>query len=169
MPRTISANFRRMLEAQATGRMLVITAEFQHPDLSPNVRVVNDSKDYIIDGDRYYGAPFEVELVSDTDGVPEARMSVQNVDRRVGLAIESIVDSPTVTIRIYDSADFDQTVDPRVETGTADVEYEAGDLEFTEIDISAEQVGGTLILRDYGTEPWPRLLATQARFPGLFL
>lgn len=169
MPRDLSASFRRMLEAEAAGRMVVMVAIFQHADLSPNIRIVNDTRDYIIGGDRYYGAPFECELVTDTDGLPEARMSCQNVDRRVGLQIEDIVESPTVTIRLYDSNDFDQTVDPREETGTADVEYEAGDLEFTEIEITAERVSGTLILRDYGTEPWPKILATQARCPGLFL
>lgn len=169
MPRELSSSFRKMLEAEATGRMLVVVAIFQHADLSPNIRIVNDTKDFLIGGDRYYGAPFDIELVTDTDGVPEARMSVQNVDRRVGLQIEDIVESPTVTIRIYDSSDFDLTADPREATGTPDVEYEAGDLEFAEIDITAERVSGTLILRDYGAEPWPTTQATQGRFPGLFL
>ena len=169
MPRDLSTSFRRMLEAEATGRMLVVVAIFQHDDLSAPIRIVNDTKDYLIGSDRYYGAPFDIELVTDTDGVPEARMSVQNVDRRVGLQIEDIVTSPTVTIRVYDSNDFDLDADPREATGTPTAEYEAGDLEFAEIDITAERVSGTLILRDYGAEPWPKTLATQDLFPGLFL
>ena len=169
MPRDLSNSFRRMLEAEATGRMPIIVAIFDHDDLDEPIRVVNDTKDFLIGGNRYYGAPFDLELVSDTDAAPEARMSVQNVDRRVGLQVEDLVDSPDVTIRAYDSNDFDLDLDPREPTGTPTVEYEAGDLEFAEIDITAENVGGVLMLRDYGAEPWPMMLCTQDRFPGLFL
>lgn len=169
MPRALGTSLRRMLEAPATGRMVVMVAIFQHPDLDDDIRVVNDTKDWVIGGDTYYGAPFDCELVDDTDGVPRARLSCQNVDRRVGLQIEDIVDTPTVTLRLYDSADFDLDADPRTPTGTPTVRYEAGDLEFTGLDITAETVSGDLVLRDYGTEPWPKLLCTPELTPGLFL
>jgi len=169
MPRPITNSFRRAIEAEASGRIVLVALIFEHDELDKPIRVINDTRDFLIGGERYFGAPFQIELVSDTDGTPEARLSVQNVDRRVGLAVEGLTGSPTVTARIYDSGDFDLTVDPRTPTGTPDVEYEAGDLEFVEIEITSEMVGGSLILRDYGAEPWPKTLATQDMAPGLFL
>jgi hypothetical protein len=169
VPRDLGNDFRRMLEAESAGRMVVMVAIFSHDDLDTPIRIVNDTVDWMIGGNLYYGAPFECDLVDDTDGVPRARISCQNADRRVGLSVEDLVETPTVTIRLYDSNDFDLDVEPRVETGTATVEYEAGDLEFTGIEITLAEVSGDLVLRDYGTEPWPKLIATPELCPGLFL
>ena len=136
--------------------------------LTTPIRVVNDPKDHTYGGETYTGFMFDIEILSDTDQPPRAQVSVQNVDRQIGEALRQTTDPIRCTITICPGSEFDQTVDPRTEIGTAAVVYQATDLYLVDVEVDAMYVRGVLMLWDYSQEQWPSVMATQDRMPGLF-
>lgn len=109
MPRTLSQSFRRDLEEPRSNEMLVVLLTIEDPTLADPIRVANDVVNYNYNGDTYIGYPFEFELVDDSASgrIPTGRVRIQNVDRQISEAIINLTQSPTVTITILASADFD--------------------------------------------------------------
>ena len=169
MPRQISASMRYALERPETGEALLVFLTITHPELSTAIRVVSDAVDYVWNGETYIGFPFDISLISDGDGPPKARLSVQNVDRRIGEAVRGLSTPPRLRIDVLAASAFDETETPRIAatTGEPEAEYSAPHLFLA-------NVTGDLFLDgeirgwDYVQEVWPGIRATQNRLPGLF-
>lgn len=62
----------------------------QHPSIA-TVRVVNDTRDWIIDGDTWVGLPFRFKLPQATGGqAPRAALEVDNVGRALTAELEKL-------------------------------------------------------------------------------
>lgn len=166
--RDLTPATRRALEAPASPVALLAFVMIEHPNLPEPIRVVADAMDYLRDGQLWTGVLFRVQLPTDTEGPPEAQITIPNTDRRIGQALRTLSDRAYVTLEVCSSADFDLGIDPRQPIGTVTPLYPPIRYELVDVDCSVAELSGRLMLRDFAQEPWPSLFATQSRLPGLF-
>lgn len=136
------------------------------------LRVANDVVDYVYGGETYLGFPFQFELLTDSDRPPRGQLSVQNVDQRIGQAIQALSEAPAMEITVLADQDFGAAalvdgVKTRTEIGTPVVEYQASSLVLRNISVDAIAVTGEIQTYDYTSEPWPRIRTTPELLPGL--
>lgn len=143
-----------------------------HPNLNDPIRVVSDYFDYEIDGELYISMPFSVKPLTDSDEQASAELRFQNVDRRIGQALEQDThgDRATVSAFAHASDDFDLTQDPRVPIDENDLPKIYGFEQYELADVSGDAVelSGRITLVNITQEPYPWIRATADRFPGLF-
>lgn len=167
--RTINAAVRAGLEAPETPDALLAFLTITHPGLSDAVRVVSDVMDYVVDGQTFIGMPFDYAMLTDNESAPGSELRMQNVDRRIGQALRQIKERAKVRLEIRSSAEFDLSVDPRVEVASGALIYGFEQFELMDITVNAVEITGRVMLRDYSQESYPGIRATQSRCPGLFL
>lgn len=177
MPRTLSATAVSDLLRQEAADELLFFVTLSHDTLAQPIRVVRDSGTYQGEAASYTWQdvswtcfPFEVQWVSDTDGPPEARLVVANVDRTVGQAIDNLTTAPTVRIDLVLRSEFDLAVNPRVALDGIDPDPEAtaDGLLLVDAEVTAQAVSGRLVMIDYTQEVYPNMRATPTRTPGLY-
>lgn len=167
--RTIPTDVMAELERDSSPDALIWFLTISHPSLSESIRVVSDIFDYVLDGNTYIGFPFDAIPVTDDDQQPSAQLRVQNIDRRIGHALESLEGRAEIEAAAYSTADFNLNLDPREATGTPTVVYRFANFALTDTEVNAADITGKISLAtDYTQEPWPYIRATQARFRGLF-
>lgn len=168
MPRSVPSDLQASLESGSAPDALLAFLTIEHPGLAEPIRVVSDPFNYIWGGETYTGVIFEFQLLTDTDEPPSARLTVQNVDRRIGKALEGMNERADLALSILSSADFDLSTDPRTEVGTAAEVYSFSKFELVDVKADAIELSGKVSLRDFAQEPWPSLRATQEVLPGLY-
>lgn len=144
-------------------------ARIDHPALGEPIRVVADVLPYVWAGATWTPYPFGFRRLTEEDAMPETRLVIQNVDRRLGNALRTLSGRASVSMWLLTSADFDLSLDPREPLGTVTPLYSFEGYDLTDVTIDPIQITGRVTLRDYSTEPWPGIRATQDRFPGLFV
>ena len=165
--RTLSGGLRDTLEATGPTDILVIFATIYHPSLLVPITVNTDIVDYNYNGHIHSGAAFEISFPSDDDSLPQAKVMVPNVDRRIGETILSITDAPRIKIELLVASDFD-TSTPRQPIGTPTPEYVAPELYLRNIQCDAVQFTADIFGQDLTTEPWPKVRTTPEFTPSLF-
>lgn len=168
MPRVLSASMRRAIEARYSADVDLVFLTIYHPLLAEPIRCVSDSCDYVRDGLTFIGFPFDITLMSDDDKPPVASLTLQNIDRRIGLTIQNLESPPRMKLELMHSLDFNLDVLPRVAIGTPVVEYVADKLFLTGVSVNAMEINATISGWDYLQRAWPGVRATQNRLPGLF-
>lgn len=113
MPRNIPVSFRSVAESNYSEEVDLCFVTISHQELAEPIRVVWDTKDYILNGNRYIGFPFDITLLSDDDNPPKAQLTIQNVDRVIGEAIRSMRSPPRLRIDLLSSSDFFTRSDSR--------------------------------------------------------
>jgi len=157
MSRDISLTARQALHAAETDEVFIVLLTIDHADLSAPIRVSSDAVDTVSRGDTFVAFPFELTLPEDSDDrPPRARLRIDNVDRRIVLAIRSIGSTPSVKIEIVRGADPDT------------VEAVFPDFCLRDLRYDALTVEGTLTLEAFIAEPYPARIFSPAEFPGLF-
>lgn len=168
MSRVIDADVKKSLEEPESVDALLAFLTVTHPSLPDPIRVVSDVMDYIVGGQTYLGLPFEFGILTDIEGPPQTELRMQNVDQRIGLALLGLNDRAKVTLEIRTSADFNLSQDPRTEIPGGSVLYRFADFDLIDVTVTASDISGRVMLRDYSQEPWPGQRCTQSRMPGLF-
>lgn len=166
--RTLTTGFRREIEREATAELALIFLEVTHPALAEVIRVVNDPKDFVYRGVTYSKGYFELQLLTDNERPPEGRLSVQNVDQRIGNTLRTLVDPARLRIDVVAGSQFNLGVDPRTEITPVYTEYVADYLYLIDVECDAMMLNGRIVSWDYTQELWPGVRATQDRLPGLF-
>lgn len=166
--RPVDAGLRAGLERETAPDALLAFLTVRHPRLVAPIRLVSDVFDYLRGAERFVGLPFGFRAVTDEESAPATELTMQNVDRRIGAALRSMPDRARVEVELLSSADFDLTRDPREELAPATPIYAMRHFQLVEVTATASRITGTLMLRDYGQEPWPGQSATQSVCPGLF-
>ncbi len=175
MSRNVTASFRRISEANFADEVDLIFLHIDHPSIT-TIRLVNDTVDYVfIDAvdsppasQTFIGFPFDIEILSDDESPPTARLSIQNVDPRIGDSVRTLMTPPRLAISLYSSTDFNLTVDPHVAIGTPTLIYSASRLFLTNVSVDIMTISGTIVGWDYLQRVWPAERATAENFPGLF-
>lgn len=168
--RNIPDTARREIEKQESAEIFLIFLKIKHQALSETIRVVSDPENFVLAGEEYQGFEFDISLLTDGEGMPEARLTVQNVDRKIGEAVLNSNDPCKLEIYVIEGSQFDLSVFPRTEidTGGTEYTYRAKNLMLTQVEGNELSLTGVIRSWDYTQEVWPGLRATQSRFPGLY-
>lgn len=90
LPESVIREMNRQNSAEAYPIFLTIT----HPTLDTPIRVVSDPKNFMLDGNFYRGFRFGIRLVTDTEEMPYAELTIQNVDKKLSDALLDIDVAP---------------------------------------------------------------------------
>lgn len=168
MARTISQSLRAAVQRQETGEAIIPFITITHANLDPPIRVAGDGVDYVWQGETWTGFFFEVEMLSDDESPPRSRLTIQNVDRKIGDAVRALTSPPRLRIDLVAASEFDQTVKPRTALGTPVIDYTANHLFLASISVDSLQVTAEIVSWDYTQTTYPGRLSTQDRYPALF-
>lgn len=166
--RIVPAPVRTDLERESAVDAILAFALIEHPALTEPLRVVADTMDYLRDGHLWQGVLFGFSLPTDGEEAPSCRLSVPNVDGRIGRALRQLTAGAQVTLEICSSADFDLSLDPREPLGVVSPVIAPTKWQLVDVDCTPSELTGRLMIRDFSQEPFPNVFATQDRLPGLF-
>lgn len=99
---------RRQRVTDPTGVLLLL--ELSAPSIPVPLRLVNDTRDWISNGDTYNGFPFQLTLPEDTNGsTPTMQIRIDNVGRGISEDLEGLGPNEIVTakVKITDRSDPD--------------------------------------------------------------
>jgi len=165
--RTISATFRDEIESTNGQDVVIIFATITHPALAVPICVNSDVADYVYNGNTYFGTGISISFVSDDDNPPQAKVTVPNVDRRIGEAVLAMTDAAQIKLELLVKSDFDNST-PRNPIGTPAPEYVAQLMFLRNVQFDAMQFTADILSYDITTEPWPAIRTTPAVTPALF-
>ncbi len=154
---TISAAFKRDVYDPEAAEAFLVLLTIDHTDISPPIRVVNNTANVTSRGDEFIAFPFDIELPrDDAEAPPRARLTIDNVTREIAQSIRLITSAPTVLIEVIRASVPD----------TVEVSFPV----FFLRDVKSDRlkVSGELVVEDLMTEPFPAGQFTPAHFPGLF-
>lgn len=154
----LSAAAVRALLAQESSESIIALLTIDHDDLPDPIRVARNTvgDDIVSGGETFIAMPFEIEIPTDSEKAPVARLEVPNVDRSIGQALEELASPAVCTIQIVLASEPD----------TIDREYAQFELRNAEWDALA--VTAELTQANFTGEPWPFLRVTPQWFPALF-
>lgn len=134
----------------------LILLTLSHATLADPIRIVRNREDVVSRGNTYTAYPFQIELPTDVEETPSARITIANVSRRIGKALEALIEPPECLIELVLASTPD------------DVERSWDEFSFTQATWDAFRMTGTIQQLAFWDEPWPRKRATPRGFPGLF-
>lgn len=117
---------------------VLVLLEMSAPSFGATLRLVNDTRDWISNGQTYIGFPFRFKAPDDVAGVvPRAQLEIDNVGREMTADLEGLQPNEiiTATVKIADKADPDTifqsiplpvtrvSVTPAVVTADCGVDY----------------------------------------------
>ena len=136
---------------------LLLAVEITHPAISTPARMVNDTVEHVIEGNRFPALPFQVTLQDDTEGrVPKASVQIENVGRALTEWLERSEGGAGARCRIMKVLARDDSVAYEITTGVEAMH------------VDAQWVQATL---GYGTVlsiPAVQVRYDSASFPGLY-
>lgn len=184
--REISTELRNSIESHHNSEVLLVFATIEHPTLLEPIRVVTEdingcsrSPDGLVinykwNGDLYLGCPFQFKFLTDDENLPKAKISILNVDRRIGEAVQRIKTSARFRFSVLKLSDFDtgaalDSDNAWSPTGTPDVEYNAPFLWLRNVSGDASQISADIQPFDITKELATKTRTTQDRTPGLYV
>lgn len=155
--RSLSSAMRAAIHASETSEVILVLLTLSHPDIFTQ-RFVNNNANIVSRGETYVAYPFDITLPDDRDDeAVRVRLSIDNVDRSLVLAVRSINSRPpTFTIEVIRAAAPDVVEVGPFRCSLHNAEWD----QFV--------VSGELAYEDTQNEPFPRFKYTPDRFPGLF-
>jgi hypothetical protein len=142
--------------------------DITHRRLIDGIFVVSDTKDFMLDGQKYVGFTFDIVIPDDTDQPPKAKLVLQNVDPRIGDTVRGLMTPLNLKIRFYSAKDFNQNTDPRTPFGTPDVLFVADKLFISKVSVDILTIEGEISGWDYLQRVWPGVRATEDLLEALF-
>lgn len=102
MARTLSSAMKVMASAQETAEVLLALVTISHPTIIGGpLRVVQDMQNLTSNGNVYTAFPFSVQLPDDQDdGVAQVKLSIDNVDRSIMVALRSLPPTSPPTVQV---------------------------------------------------------------------
>lgn len=160
MSRTLSTLFKTMSYSQDTSEVLLALVTIESPlIIGGPLRVVQDVKDIVSNGNTYTAFPFEIRLAADSDDGPsKITISLDNIDRTMAAAIKAIPPStpPTVKVEIV------------IASQPNTVEISMSNMKLRNVTGDAFRIDGELWMDEEDLMPFPEGSFTTNFFPGLF-
>lgn len=101
MARVLSANAAKAILARETEEVFLCLLTLEHPDISPAIRLVNNTEPVTRSDGTYQPYPFEAVLPEDTDtGRPQVTIRIDNIDREVTRKLRELSGVPKCTLRV---------------------------------------------------------------------
>jgi hypothetical protein len=151
---TADAQAKAIAQHNADPFLALLTVE--HPRLAEPIRLVRNFEPVVSRGHTFQAVAMSVALPTDTDEAPTAQVTMGNVSRKVGQALEAMDTPPACALEIVLASDPDT------------VERSWQELSFSQASWDASTAQVDLSHISYWDEPWPRKRITPAKFPGLF-
>ena len=105
--------YARTIRESAPERRLLTALEIRHAAVAAPVRVVNDTEERTIEGNRYVALRFDARLADDAEGqAPQAELAIDNVGRDLTQWLEAAQGGTGATVRVLQVLDID---DPPIE------------------------------------------------------
>lgn len=166
LPEPIRSDLLSGTSSHALIAALVLSAP-----LMPTLRLVSDTRPFVIGDEEYIAQPFQAAPAEDDDDLsPSLSLVLSNADRRVGEALRRSTEQARAELVWYWMGDFDLSVTPRVPTGTPTRVLQLSRWRVVEVnsaDVNAVSI--RIQRRDISQEPFPFLRATENVAPGLAL
>lgn len=163
-----TTTFKEAAYAQETDEVFAVLVTLESDELTDPIRICDDAfmkledlgediYGIISNGDSYIFMPFDIWLPrDDKSGTVSAKISIQNIDRRIVETARSVTKPVNVKMQC-------------VLASTPDViEIEFTDFQLSNVKYDVMTVEGDLTLNYWGLEPWPSWSYTPSNFPGLF-
>lgn len=132
------------------------------------LRRVADVLPYVWGGETFVPiGGLDLPQADDSDTEPRINITLPNIEREIGETLSASPRRLQVSLTFLSSSDFDLSVNPRTEIGTAAEIYSLS--HFETLDATYDDVASevTLILRDYSQEPFG-IYATPSIIPGAY-
>ena len=162
----VTNNLKEAVFGQETDEAFIILLTIEGDDLTTPIRVASDPMELlpsagvrgvISRSNEYVYLPLNIELPQQDDsGIARARVTIDNIDRRVVEGARSATRGLSVTIEIVLSSDPDT------------VEVSVPDFRFESVRYNAMTISGDISLEFFDTEPLPAGRFTPSRWPGIF-
>lgn len=177
MRRRLSVEASRAMQRLSSDEALLPFVKITSGQLAEPICIVRDAPTfngepmrYIFQGREWVAAPFDLEYLTDSDEAPTAKLTIQNVDRRIGAAVRTVTERPGLEIYIIGSHEFNLEVNPRVGYGSPEIVPEAAALGLflKNVTVNLISVSAEIVSWDDTQEAWPGTRATKDRCPGLY-
>jgi hypothetical protein len=154
--RALPAATKQLLEKVESDHEIVVLIELRHPQIGEPIRLANSLVAITSKGEEYIAFPFTLDFPDIPGSSSKGRITVQNVDRRIGLFLQSLRSPPMIEIMVVASNDWDTWL------------LHVRKLWLRNIRGDAITVSADIDTWDFSTEPWPSKRVTQSRFPAVF-
>lgn len=156
--RNVSDAFKRAAFSQsADDQVFLVLLTLDHTELDDPIRLTNDSVNTVSRGNTYYAFPFNLILPDSTgDKAPQAKLTVDNVDRSFVAALRSISTAPYITLEIIRAA----------APNTVEASWE--NFQLKDVTYNSLTIEGTLAWEEFLQEAFPAHLFCPSYTPGLF-
>lgn len=152
-----TATARRQAIAQHNDDPFLVLLTISHPQWTDGpFYVVRNNEKIVSRGKTFLPYPFHPDMPGDSEESPQARITIANVDRRIGQLLEQVATPPECTFEIVLASDPDNV--ERAWTG----------MSFTNAVWDAFRLTVTLSYLGYSEEPFPRVHVKPHRFPALY-
>lgn len=135
---------------------ILVLIIIEHPDLEETLRFVSSNLPVMSNGFEFLAFPCAISLPTDSDQVPNATLTISNVDRRIGEGLESLETPAIITFQMVLASDPDT------------IEREWPQMQLVDATWTNLSIRGTLSQDVYWNEPYGRKRVTPLKFPGLF-
>lgn len=162
--RSVSLDGLQSLFAQDTAHAWMPALVFRPPVVDGHdfgvTRIVADTVPHTYGGHLFEAFPFELTLAPDTeDTTPQARVRIDNVDRRLVEALRTLTEPPPIDLYVFRVAP----------NGEVSAELGPSEFHLLAITMDALVIEGTLGFNvDFLNEPATRDTFTPAVAPGIF-
>lgn len=157
MSRTLSDAARIAANAQETEQVFLILLTISHDDLAEPIRVVANNQNVVSNGHTFAAYPFEITPPGDDlDGVPTAKLKIDNVDRQIVDTVRGISSPARVSMQVVLASSPDT------------VELEFSNMVLRQVEYDALVVEGTMEYEDVFHGVFPQHTFTPQSNPGLF-
>ena len=149
--------FTREVYAAVTDDVLLVLLTISHPDLTDDIRVVNNTENITSSGDEYLAVGFDIQLPDDeAKREPRATIRIDGVAQELTAHLRSVNSAVAVSFGVIRAATPDV------------IERTYPGFKLRNVEIDALTVSGELTLDDLVIEPFPAHAFVPATFPGLF-
>lgn len=155
--RTTSLTFRQAINAQNTEEVFIILIEISYGTPATYIRICSGGQNIISNYEEYVYYPFDLSLPSDeAENVPQAQLTIDNVDQSLIEAIRNLARAPGVRLMVVLASDPDT------------IEVDFADFVFTNISYDALTITGTISVENFMSEPFPGDTFVPSNFTALF-
>ena len=155
---TYSDEFKINVNKLNSDELVLVLLEINHPFLSQTIRLVNDNRDFLLNGNNYLAMPFQITRQNDVQGeIPKVSLVVSNVGRSLIRWVDSTGGGKGATISIV----LARRSDPNKEE-------ERVSLNIERVSVTTQTVTFSLIVQNNFTVRAVKTLYDMKRAPGLF-
>lgn len=158
MPKPISASLKANLNTIVADEHPLVLLEIHHPSLTIPVRLVNDRKSVVSQGEQYMACPFELVLPDENESqLPRASLSITNIGRALTTWIDRTQGGMDAEVRII----IIQRSAPSIH------EWELW-VDLSSVTMDIERVSAQLTFDDILNKPSVPIIYNTTKTPALF-